>query len=257
MGTSILISFDEVHYRNIGDLRVAPISLGSVKFGRNTNVKYPKPFDLPSKEQTEKLVSVAQDLGINLIDTAPAYGSSELRIGELLKGRRQNWLISTKVGEIYDGESHYDFSAPHVRRSIYHSLQQLQTDYLDIALIHCSDDDLKDLKTTDAITEILKLQTDGYIRKVGASTKTLSGSLFALEAMDVVMVEADELGEWGKAATTTGPLMIKKALQSGHSKNFFEGIRSVLSYSQVSTVVVGTINEKHLIENVENAINAV
>jgi len=252
-----LISFDEGHYRNIGDLRVAPISLGSVKFGRNTHVKYPNQFDLPSREQTDKLISVAQDLGINLIDTAPAYGSSELRIGELLKGRRQNWLISTKVGEIYEGDSRYDFSAPHVTRSIHNSLEQLRTDYLDIVLIHCSDNDLNDLKTTDAIAEILKLQSQGYIRYIGASTKSLSGSLFALAAMDVVMVEADKLAELDKGVTPNGPLMIKKALQSGHSKNFSEGIRSVLSYSQVSTVVVGTINEKHLIENVASAVNAV
>jgi len=248
-----LISFDDSHYRNIGDLKVAPISLGSVKFGRNTNVKYPKPFDLPSTQQIERLVSIAQDLGINLIDTAPAYGNSESRIGELLKGSRQNWLISTKVGERYDGDSYYDFSATQVRQGIHHSLQQLQTDYLDFALIHCSDDDLNDLKTTDAIAEILKLQTEGYIRHVGASTKTIHGSLFALEAMDVVMVEVDQLSELDK---TNRPLMVKKALQSGHSKNFSEGIQTVLSYSQVSTVVVGTINEKHLLENVANAIKA-
>lgn len=251
-----MISFNDSHYRNIGDLRVAPISLGTVKLGRNSNVKYPKPFDLPSREQINKLLSVAQDLGINLIDTAPAYGSSELRIGELLKGRRQDWLISTKVGEIYEGDSSYDFSASHVTSSIHNSLEQLRTDYLDIVLIHCSDDDLNDLKKTDAIAEILKLQTQGYIRYAGASTKSLSGSLFALAAMDVAMVEADELNELDKAVTH-GPLMIKKALQSGHSKNFSEGIRSVLSYSQVSTVVVGTINEKHLVENVASAIDAV
>ena len=70
------------------DLETGRISLGTVKFGRNTDVKYPKKFELPEDKVIVDLLSKAQELGVNLLDTAPAYGNSEHRIGQLLPGRR-------------------------------------------------------------------------------------------------------------------------------------------------------------------------
>ena len=53
-------------------LAVSPLGLGTVKFGRNAGVKYPRPFDLPSDQQALTLLETAWELGINLLDTAPA-----------------------------------------------------------------------------------------------------------------------------------------------------------------------------------------
>ena len=64
-------------------LIVGPIGLGTTKLGRNTDVKYPLPFELPSTREVEELLEAALELGVNLIDTAPAYGESELRLGRL------------------------------------------------------------------------------------------------------------------------------------------------------------------------------
>ncbi|VAX40668.1 Oxidoreductase, aldo/keto reductase family, partial [hydrothermal vent metagenome] len=83
-------------------LLVSPLSLGTVKLGRNQAVKYPQPFDLPSDEDARALLCLAADLGINLLDTAPAYGSSEERLGEILADLPGHFLISTKVGEEFD-----------------------------------------------------------------------------------------------------------------------------------------------------------
>ena len=98
--------------RTLGEsgIIVSCLGLGTVKFGRNQEVKYPEKFALPSDEIISKLLDQAQSLGINFLDTAPAYGSSEQRLGRLLS-RRQDWVICTKVGEEFvTGKSFFDFS---------------------------------------------------------------------------------------------------------------------------------------------------
>ncbi len=74
-------------------IRVSSLGLGTVKFGRNEQVKYPRAFQLPDDRQIRALLELAIDLGINLLDTAPAYGSSMERLGKLLPGPRERWVI--------------------------------------------------------------------------------------------------------------------------------------------------------------------
>ena len=101
------------------DIVISRIGLGTVKFGRNQQVHYPQGFDLPTDKAILDLLSLARDLGINLLDTAPAYGSSEERLGKLLKGQRDQWVLATKAGEEFiDGASHYDFKPQTLRRRI-------------------------------------------------------------------------------------------------------------------------------------------
>lgn len=90
------------------------------------------------------LLKLTRDLGINLIDTAPAYGRSEERLGPLLRGQRQEWVIVSKVGEEFaDGVSRHDFSAAHTRLSVERSLQRLETDFIDLVLVHSDGNDLR------------------------------------------------------------------------------------------------------------------
>src|SRR6185503_7865728 len=91
---------------------VAPIALGTTKFGRNTDVKYPASFALPSALEIAELFESALRLGVNLIDTAPAYGESEQRLGALVEAHRDKILLCSKCGENYArGRSSHDFSA--------------------------------------------------------------------------------------------------------------------------------------------------
>ena len=62
---------------------ISPIGFGAFKIGRNQKTKYAAPYDLPSDEQVSELLNGLLDLGINYIDTAPAYGTSEERIGPI------------------------------------------------------------------------------------------------------------------------------------------------------------------------------
>jgi aryl-alcohol dehydrogenase-like predicted oxidoreductase len=141
--------------RSLGNtnIEVSCLGLGTVKFGRNQNVKYPEGFDLPNDKEISDLIKKAEELGFNLLDTAPAYGSSEQRIGELFQKKkisRHDWVISTKVGEQFEnGKSNFDFSATTTELSIKRSLKRLKTDYLDIVLIHSNGFDEEILDKTD------------------------------------------------------------------------------------------------------------
>ena len=91
-------------YRNLGDtgMKVSPVGFGALKIGRNQKTKYPQPYDLPDDAEVEKLLNGIIDLGINYIDTAPAYGTSEALIGRYLSHRRDELILSTKVGELFE-----------------------------------------------------------------------------------------------------------------------------------------------------------
>ena len=91
-------------------LQVSALGLGTVKLGRDQGVKYPATYTLPDDRSAARLLDTARELGINLLDTAPAYGSSEQRLGRLLAGQRRHWLLCSKVGEEFvDGQSRFDF----------------------------------------------------------------------------------------------------------------------------------------------------
>jgi|TARA_B110000196_G_scaffold289584_1_gene275266 aryl-alcohol dehydrogenase-like predicted oxidoreductase len=250
-------------------LEVSCLGLGTVKIGRNQDVKYPNNFSLPSDDEVSALIVRAKELGINFIDTAPAYGSSEQRLGRLLK-ERQNWVICSKVGEEFTaGKSHFDFSAKHTQRSIERSLRDIGTDYLDIVLIHSDGGDLKILEASDCPETLLRLKEKGLIKAVGMSTKTVEGGMKAVEILDLVMVTynpsmQDDAIVIDHALALDKGVLVKKALNSGHdciagdvnenpvSTNFTErNLRFALDKKGVTSVIVGTINPQHLQENSE------
>ena len=241
--------------RKLGELDISPIGLGTVKFGRNSDVKYRRPFELPSLKDLRIFLETARTLGVNFIDTAPAYGASESRLGQLLAYGRHDWIIATKVGEIYQGSSNFDFSFNHTQLSIETSMKKLRTDYLDIVLVHCSDNDLDNLKYTDVIGALRGMQEKGYVRYIGASTKTLAGGYYALDSTDLVMISSatDQIPILETARAKNKPSIIKKSLKGGFSDNIKASIQRALSYPSVVSVVVGSINKQHLKENVKHA----
>jgi aryl-alcohol dehydrogenase-like predicted oxidoreductase len=238
---------------------VSCLGLGTVKFGRNQEVKYPSSFALPSDREVEQLLAEAQELGINLLDTAPAYGSSEQRIGRLLRNR-DDWVLCTKVGEEFTtGKSFFDFGAEHTRRSVERSLRDMKTDVLDIVLIHSDGEDLKILEQTDCLPTLISLRDAGLIRAIGMSAKTAAGGLRAVELLDVVMATYNpsytEDAPVIKAAAKSGKgVLIKKALNSGHdalgaTTSAGDALRAALDLAGVSAAIVGTINPAHLRAN--------
>ncbi|MEO8401226.1 MAG: aldo/keto reductase [Gammaproteobacteria bacterium] len=250
------------------DVLVSLIGLGTVKFGRNQGVRYPQHFELPTDEEISELLSAASYLGINLLDTAPAYGSSEERLGKLLKGKRKDWILCTKIGEDYlNGESRFDFSAVGVQQSIIRSLKRLGTDYLDIVLVHSNGQDAKIIEEDRVFDFLAALKQAGIIRAFGMSTKTIEGGMLAVDQSDVVMVtynptQPEEHPVIAYAAEQNKGILIKKALASGHLNKIStedpvrEAMNFIFQEPGVSSVIVGTLNKEHLEYNVRCAIEA-
>ena len=247
--------------RDLGStgIRVSPLGLGTVKFGRNQQVKYPSAFEIPDDASVKSILELARELGINLLDTAPAYGMAQQRLGQLLPGPREDWVIVSKVGEIFEkGRSSFDFSHAHTRAAVAQSLRDLHTDYLDCVLIHSSGDDLQILEHEGALDALRELKERGLIRAHGMSSKTVAGGLRVVEEMDVVMatanLEYDEERPVLEAARRLGKgVLVKKGLMSGHVQGL-EGVRAsmrhVFGLPGVSSMIVGTINPDHLRQNV-------
>jgi aryl-alcohol dehydrogenase-like predicted oxidoreductase len=253
-------------HRSLGDsgLRISPLGLGTVKFGRNQGVKYPASFELPDDRQALDILAQAQELGINLLDTAPAYGSSEERLGELLKNQRKQWIICTKVGEEFEeGKSYFDFSAAHTLLSVERSLRRLKTDYLDLVLVHSDGNDLSVLNE-GVYPTLAKLKQAGVIRAFGFSGKTTEGGIGALEQGDCAMVtynlhEQRELPVLDYALSHNKGILIKKALASGHiclqdEDPLLASLKLIYSHPAVASAIIGTINPAHLRENVATAL---
>ncbi len=138
-------------------LEVTVLGFGGAEIGFN-----------PSQTQADvdALLNGAIDAGLNLIDTAAAYKSSEALIGEAVAHRRKDFVLLSKCGAL-DGFTRFDWTKNGILQTIQESLQNLKTDYLDVAQLHsCSADELKKGESIEA----LKIaQERGYTRFIGYS----------------------------------------------------------------------------------------
>ena len=265
------------------DIEISTFGLGTVKFGRTHGLKYPHPFTLPDDRQLRELLDGAREMGVNFVDTAPSYGCSEERLGDLLRKERKDWVISTKVGEEFEvnkfsdeGISHFDFSAKHTRISVERSLRRLRTDYLDLVMIHSDGNDLEILQNSGALPALQQLKQEGWIRALGISSKTLEGGLLAAEICDAVMLMyhadyTDEEPVIAKSALQGTAVLLKKVLASGHichdappnraiTDQDRDPIQSALNFAYahpgVTSAVIGTVNLQHLRANLIKALRA-
>ena len=230
-------------------LQVPLLGLGTVKFGRTSKVSYARPYSLPSDAQLADLLALAKSLGVVLLDTAPAYGNSEQRIGEAIAGTRDDWLLCTKTGEEFDGaRSRYDFSEAHTLRSVERSLRRLRTDFLDIVLLHADGRQVADIEEAGAFRALRRLQREGVVRAVGFSAKSLDDGRAALPASDVLMCDAGAPSLLAEAADAGAGVLVKKPLAGGFHPAP-DALVQTATLAGVSCVVVGTIDPEHLAAN--------
>lgn len=141
------------------------------------------------REFCVNLIRQCGDLGINFVDTAEQYGNgeSERRVGEALKGRRGQWILSTKFGNQVgpNGERMSDASPARVPVSLEGSLKRLQTDYLDIYIYHISP---KPGEAEQVAEFLAAAKQKGQVRAVGISTANIADVEFlqSLGCLDVV-----------------------------------------------------------------------
>lgn len=237
---------------------ISPIGFGAFKIGRNEVIKYEKAYALPDSAEAERLLNGVLDLGINFIDTAPAYGVSQERIGQCIGRRRAEYVLATKVGERFaGGESRHDFSREGMIESIKESLRRMRTDAVDLLWLHSSRDDVRVLRETDAVEVMVEAKRAGWARHVGLSGYTAEGFRMAFSWCDAVMAtyhaEDTELAEAMREAASRGiVVVVKKGLASGRLSGA-EGVRFVLENEDVRSVVVGSLSLGHMQKNVAAA----
>jgi len=158
-----------MQYRILGSsgLLVSPICLGTMTFGEPVG-----------EADAIKLTHAAMDLGINFVDTANVYegykrflgspgGTAEEIVGKALRDRRDKAILATKVcAPVGPGPQDRGLSATHIARELDRSLKRLQTDYIDLYIIHWPDKHTP-LETTMAALDLAVRQ--GKVRYIGAS----------------------------------------------------------------------------------------
>lgn len=118
-------------------------------------------------EESLRAVHRALDMGVTLLDTADMYGpfTNELLVGRVLKERRSDAFVSTKVGLLV-GEQHIVANGRpgYVRRACDASLRRLQTDVIDLYQLHRADPEVPVEETWGAMAELVRA---GKVRALG------------------------------------------------------------------------------------------
>ena len=159
-----------MEYRNLGKtgMNVSVLGFGGWEIG----------YLHISLRTVKKLLNEAVDAGINVIDTAECYATSEELIGEAVGNRRNDFYLLTKCGH-ESGWSYPDWRPESLLRSIQRSLKRLKTDHLDLVQLHsCSQEELR--KGT-VIETMKRARERGYTKHVGYSGDSQT-ALYAIES---------------------------------------------------------------------------
>src|SRR3984893_15397396 len=139
------------------DMDVSVLGFGGSEIG----------YENASTETAGTLLNRALDLGINVIDTAECYHSSEELIGQTITHRRDEFFLFTKCGHPRGAESAPNWSLKSILESIQRSLRRLRTDRVDVVQLHsCSE---PELRKGEAITALQTARDRGYTRYIGYS----------------------------------------------------------------------------------------
>ncbi|AEI45537.1 aldo/keto reductase [Paenibacillus mucilaginosus] len=261
------------------DMKVSVLGFGGAMIGLEDT-----PLD-----QAKKLLNTALELGINVIDTSASYLSSEELIGQAVSDRRQDYYLFSKCGEGTSvGLEYPDWDPRNVRPSVERSLKRLQTDYLDLILIHSCTEAV--LRQGGLVEEVKKLKRDGLVRYIGYSGDS-TDMLYALElglfdAIETTVNFADQEAiemTLGRAARDGLGVIAKRPvanvawsrgkdepnnpdeyrerldklnypfLEQSSEEILETALRFTLSVPGVHTAIVGTTKEEHLRSNVEMA----
>ena len=150
------------------DMNVSVLGFGGSEIG----------YEQASLSSVSKLLNRALDAGLNVIDTAECYVTSEELIGNAVSARRGDYYLFTKCGH-ERGWSYPDSHPPSLWKSIERSLRRLKTDHVDLLQLHsCSEDELR----KGEVIEFLKRARErGYTRFIGYSGDS-QAALYAINS---------------------------------------------------------------------------
>lgn len=173
----------------------------------------------PAFEEREagRLLNAVLDAGLTLIDTARAYGLSEERIGRHLAHRRDEFVLSTKVGYGVPGVP--DWTAECIRRGIEAARDRLRTDVIDVVHLHsCGADVLRRVEVSDALGECVakgQVRVAAYSGDDEALRVALESGAFASAQASVNLCDQQALPRL-RAARAAGIGTLAKRSLAGH-----------------------------------------
>jgi methylglyoxal reductase len=164
-------------YIGIPGIQVSVVGIGAWAIGGDSS------WGPSDDSESIRTIHRARELGVTLLDTAPAYGlgHSEEVAGRALKGRRGDYILSTKCGLRWDtgeGSLHMERDGVKLRRNtsaaslaleLERSLRRLRTDYIDIYIVHWQSLPDFPVPISETMAFLLKAKEEGKIRAIGAS----------------------------------------------------------------------------------------
>ncbi len=221
-----------MNYRPFGktEMQVSEIGLGAWQLANPD-------WGATDSNEALQIVQKSLDEGCNFFDTAPGYngGKSEAFLGQVLKSVRQDVILCTKFG--HSPENVTDFSVGAIRPSLEGSLRRLQTDYIDILLLHNPPAELMH-GGSPQYAELEQLKQEGKIREFGVSLDDVDSMKTVLETTNSKALEiyfnifSQDLASLFSLAEEKGVgLIVKVPLDSGwltgkyNAASTFDGVR--------------------------------
>ncbi|MDX2938362.1 aldo/keto reductase [Streptomyces ipomoeae] len=171
-----------MRYSTLGStgLKVSRLGLGTTTFMGI--------FTRRSPDDCVRVLLRGLDAGINLVDTAPSYGEglAEEMVGRALRGRRDDVVLTTKVGS-YVPEA-FDFSPRRIRSGLEDSLRRLGTDHVDVLFAHDIEYGHPEQILGEVLPLLAELRDEGKTRAIGVSGLLLEplGTAVDRAGVDVV-----------------------------------------------------------------------
>ncbi len=162
---------------------VSEIAFGGAEIGLPYGMGITSEADMLSQKEAVDLLHASIDIGINFFDTARLYGTSETIMGKAFHDRRERVVIATKCGHFRESDGRIPAAATlrkRIETSLRESLSALQTDYVDVYMVHSA---TQEMLLNEEVTRIFTdLKASGVIRSTGVSLYTVEEARIALES---------------------------------------------------------------------------
>lgn len=279
--------------RTLGDtgIYVSEIAFGGVEIGVPYGIGVKSAADMLSEKEAINLLHAAIDSGINFFDTARMYGTSENIMGNAFKSRRSEVVIATKCRHLKQADGKLPENSKLkelIEKSLEESLEALQTDYVDVFMLHQAD--LEILNNEEIASSFQKLKNEGKFRATGVSTYTTEETEKAIDlgVWDLIQLPFNLMDQrqgdlFAKAKEKGVGIVIRSVLLKGllsdrgenlhpalkeveeHIKCYHELLEGVsynlatlatkfaLSFPEVSSILVGIDKLEYLYKSLEAA----
>lgn len=272
-------------------IAVSELAFGGVEIGIPYGLGVSSKEHMLTKEQAIELLYASFEKGINFFDTARLYGESESIIGTAFAGIRKEIVIGTKCKHFRDASGQippYHVLKGIIKSSLEESLTALNTDYVDLFMLHQSDHEI--LENDDVARVFQECKYEKLIRATGASTYAVTESDLAIDkgVWDVIqlpfnLMDQQQAKVFKKAEQQGVAIVIRSVLLRGilsaKGRNLHPALHAValqlskyqqllndertslpalamkfaLSYAQPASILVGLDNQAYLEEAVKAA----